>query len=66
MPLRVVDAVPTRGEGDWLVGGLVDRVAAMGLVSCMYVVVLVMRVLFSQLGMILLVDRHIGKLTSSK
>lgn len=39
MSFRVVDAVPTRGEGDWAGACLVDRVAAMGLVSCMYVYV---------------------------
>jgi hypothetical protein len=35
LPFRVADAVPTRGEGDWSVEGLADRVAAMGLVSRM-------------------------------
>lgn len=53
MPLRIVDAVPTRGEGDWVGAGLVDRVAAVGLVSCMYMVVLVLRVFVSQICMML-------------
>lgn len=58
MPLRIVDAVPTRGEGDWAGACLVDRAAAMGLVSCMYmyVVVLGLRAFVSQIGMILFVD----------
>lgn len=58
MPFRVVDAVPTRGEGDWAGDCLVDRVAAMGMVSYMYmyVVVLALRVFVSQIGMILSVD----------
>lgn len=63
MPLRIVDAVPTRGEGDWAGAGLVDRVAATGLVSCMYVVVLVFEG-FCLSNMYDIVCGRIGKLTA--